>query len=47
MAKNRATEMVLLCFRHYSFDGHMTFSMMHAKDGEFVVEYEGEEEYQR
>jgi len=42
MAKNRATEMVLLCFRHYSFDGHMTFSMMHAKDGEFVVEYEGE-----
>ena len=25
-----------------SFDGHMTFGVMHAKDGEFVVEYEGE-----
>ena len=27
-----------------SFDGHMTFGVMHAKDGELVVEYEGKED---
>jgi hypothetical protein len=27
-----------------SFDGHMTFGVMHAKGGEFVVEYEGDED---
>ena len=27
-----------------SFDRHMTFGVMHAEDGELVVEYEGEED---